>query len=109
MLVDTRGSNSNPLNADRIAELKAAGVPIRNRTSPDIMHWKVMLFDGQNIIEFSAANYSAVAFVPDPRYVNYIDDNDLLHRPNVHRRSRARSNCSVVRTLPQHASRVVKG
>jgi phosphatidylserine/phosphatidylglycerophosphate/cardiolipin synthase-like enzyme len=74
VIVDPRGSNTNPLNADRLAELKAGGVPMRKRTDSNILHWKVMLFDGQNTVQFSAANYSAVAFVPDPPYQNYIDE-----------------------------------
>jgi len=54
VLVDPRGSNTNPLNADRLAELKAGGLPMRKRTNPDIMHFKVMLFDGQKKLSSSA-------------------------------------------------------
>jgi len=74
VIVDPRGSNTNPLNADRLADLKAGGVPMRKRTDSNILHWKMMLFDGQNTVQFSAANYSAVAFAPDPPYQNYIDE-----------------------------------
>jgi hypothetical protein len=38
-----------------------------------ILHWKMMLFAGQNTVQFSAANYS-VAFVPITPYENYIDE-----------------------------------
>jgi hypothetical protein len=74
VLVDTRANAPNPLNADRLAELKAAGVPMRRRTASGILHWKMMLFDGQNTIQFSAANYSALAFAPDVPYQNYVDE-----------------------------------
>jgi phosphatidylserine/phosphatidylglycerophosphate/cardiolipin synthase-like enzyme len=74
VLVDPRGSGTNPLNADRLNELQAAGVPMRYRSAPGILHWKMMLFDGQNTVQFSAGNYSEWAFVPVEPYVNYVDE-----------------------------------
>ncbi len=74
VIVDTEANSPNPLNADRLAELKNAGIPMREKTSGGILHWKMMLFAGQNQLQFSAANYSAEAFVPDVPYVNYIDE-----------------------------------
>src|SRR5688572_25887327 len=74
VLVDPRGSGTNPLNANRLAELQAAGVPMRYRSAPGILHWKMMLFYGQNVMEFSAANYSEWAFVPASPYQNYTDE-----------------------------------
>jgi HKD family nuclease len=74
VLVDPRANVPNPLNADRLSELKSAGIPMRYRTASGILHWKVMLFAGQNTVEFSKANYSAEAFVPTTPYLNYIDE-----------------------------------
>jgi phosphatidylserine/phosphatidylglycerophosphate/cardiolipin synthase-like enzyme len=74
VLMDTRANAPNPLNADRLAELKAAGIPMRRRTASGILHWKMMLFDGQNTVQFSGANYSALAFAPDAPYQNYVDE-----------------------------------
>jgi hypothetical protein len=74
VIVDVRGSHTNPLNAERLAELQAGGIPMRYRTDSNILHWKVMLFDGQNTVQFSAANYSAVAFAPEVPYLDYIDE-----------------------------------
>ena len=48
-----------PLNAERLAELQSAGIPMRKRLTSYILHWKMMLFHGQNVVEFSGANYSA--------------------------------------------------
>ena len=38
------------------------------------MHFKMMLFAGQNIVEFGSANYSPNAFVPVTPYSNYVSE-----------------------------------
>ena len=74
VLVDPRANGKNPLNEDRLAELQAAGVPMRVRTASGILHWKAMIFAGQGTVEFGGANYSAWAFRPEIPYVNYTDE-----------------------------------
>jgi phosphatidylserine/phosphatidylglycerophosphate/cardiolipin synthase-like enzyme len=74
VIVDTRANGTYPLNAGRLAELKNAGIPMRERFTSGILHWKMMLFAGQNTVEFSAANYSEWAFLPVAPYQNYIDE-----------------------------------
>ncbi|MEO8521017.1 MAG: phosphatidylserine/phosphatidylglycerophosphate/cardiolipin synthase family protein [Acidobacteriota bacterium] len=74
VLVDPRANVPNPFNADRLAELQQAGIPMRQRTASGILHWKAMIFSGQNTVEFSAANYSADAFAPVTPYDNYVDE-----------------------------------
>ena len=73
VLVDPRANGTYPLNADRLNELRNAGAPMRRRTASGILHWKMMLFEGQNTVQFSAANYTS-AFVPNVPYENYIDE-----------------------------------
>ena len=47
------------------AELQAAGIPdARARSPAGILHWKMMLFAGQGIVEISGANYSTDAWRP---------------------------------------------
>jgi len=75
VLVDTEANASTPANATRLAELKAAGIPMRERVASGILHWKMMLFGGQNVVQFSGANYSADAFVyTGSPYTNYVDE-----------------------------------
>jgi len=77
VLVDPRANASTPLNADRLAELQAAGIPMRKRIASGILHYKMMLFAGQGIVEFSGANYSADAWRPSDLtqpYQNYTDE-----------------------------------
>jgi phosphatidylserine/phosphatidylglycerophosphate/cardiolipin synthase-like enzyme len=58
-----------------IERLMEAGIPLRHKPGGGgILHFKMMLFAGQNVVQFSAANYSGEAFVPDTPYVNYIDE-----------------------------------
>jgi len=74
VLVDTRGNAGHPLNGDIIAQLAAAGIPIRNKTGGPILHWKMMLFASLGQVEFSGANYSPGALTPITPYVNYTDE-----------------------------------
>ena len=73
VIVDTKANSAYPVNADRLDELAAGGIPMRNATSR-YLHWKMMLFSGQNVVQFSAANYSPYAFRPQSPYSNYTDE-----------------------------------
>jgi len=72
VLVDTRANPTYAGNADVIAQLKSVGIPVRNRTASGILHWKLMVFAGQETVEFGSANYSPDAFVPVSDYTNYV-------------------------------------
>ena len=72
VLVDPRANPSYPGNDQMIAGFQNAGVPLRKRTANGILHWKMMLFAGQNTVEFGSANYSPDAFVPVTDYSNYV-------------------------------------
>jgi phosphatidylserine/phosphatidylglycerophosphate/cardiolipin synthase-like enzyme len=76
VLMDSRANSSYPLNATRLAELRNAGIPMRRRLTSYILHWKMMLFHGQNVVEFSGANFSANAWRPETTvpYENYTDE-----------------------------------
>lgn len=74
ILVDPRANESYPGNADIIAAFQSAGIPIRYRTASGILHWKTMLFAGQNVVEFDGANYSPTAFIYEAPYSNYEDE-----------------------------------
>ena len=76
VLMDPRANSSYPLNAQRLAELQSGGIPMRKRLTNYILHWKTMLFHGQNVVEFSGANYSADAWRPATAtpYENYVDE-----------------------------------
>jgi phosphatidylserine/phosphatidylglycerophosphate/cardiolipin synthase-like enzyme/regulation of enolase protein 1 (concanavalin A-like superfamily) len=74
VLIDPRGDVGHPLNADVRQQLQDAGIPMRVRTASGILHWKTMLFAGQNIVDFGGANYSPYEYVPVTPYVNYTDE-----------------------------------
>lgn len=74
VLVDTRANASTPRNATRLSEMQAAGIPMRNKVNGGILHWKMMLFVGQGIVEFSGANFSSDAWVYYTPYTNYVDE-----------------------------------
>ena len=75
ILMDTEANVSTPRNITRLAEFEAAGIPMREKVSGGILHWKMMLFAGQGIVEFSGANYSSDAWtITGPEYTNYTDE-----------------------------------
>jgi phosphatidylserine/phosphatidylglycerophosphate/cardiolipin synthase-like enzyme len=76
VLIDPRANVEYPLNTDRLRELQTAGIPMRQWLGSSILHWKMMLFHGQNVVEFSGANYSPDAWRPGSTlpYQNYVDE-----------------------------------
>src|SRR5688572_33512152 len=75
VLVDPRANNSHPINTQVLNDLAAAGIPMRKNVAPGgVLHWKMMLFVGQNTVQFSAANYGPQNFVPTAPFSNYIDE-----------------------------------
>ena len=75
VLVDPRANNSHPVNTQVLNDLAAAGIPMRKNVAPGgVLHWKMMLFVGQNTVQFSAANYGPQNFVPTTPFSNYIDE-----------------------------------
>src|SRR5829696_8969986 len=76
VLMDPRANETYPLNASRLSELQTAGIPMRKRLTNYILHWKMMLFHGQNVVEFSGANFSPDAWRPATAvpYENYTDE-----------------------------------
>jgi phosphatidylserine/phosphatidylglycerophosphate/cardiolipin synthase-like enzyme len=74
IMMDSRANATYPNNAPILDHLKAAGIPMREKTSGGILHRKFMLFAGQGMLEFSGANFSPTAFAPIQPYVNYVDE-----------------------------------
>jgi acid phosphatase len=74
ILVDPRANPTYAGNEQILNQLAAAGIPMRYSVSGGILHWKMMLFVGQNTVQFSGANFSPSFFVPTQSNVNYIDE-----------------------------------
>ena len=75
VLIDPRANLTHPINAQALDQFQAAGIPMRkNIVTGGVLHWKMMLFVGQNKVEFSAANYGGENFVPTSPFQNYIDE-----------------------------------
>ena len=74
LLVDPRANVTYPNNGPILQDFVNEGIPMRKRTASGILHWKMMLFVGQNKVQFSGANYSADAFESVAPYSNYVDE-----------------------------------
>jgi phosphatidylserine/phosphatidylglycerophosphate/cardiolipin synthase-like enzyme/regulation of enolase protein 1 (concanavalin A-like superfamily) len=77
VLMDTEANAAHSGNAAILTQLKNAGIPMREKTGSGILHWKLMIFQGQNTVEWSGANYSTVAFAPGAPYQDYEDE--IIH------------------------------
>jgi parvulin-like peptidyl-prolyl isomerase len=60
--------------AGAIKNLKAGGIPMREKYVGDILHYKMFLFHGKNMLEFSKANYAPSEFVPEVPNSNFSDE-----------------------------------
>ena len=74
ILMDPRANLTYPANVPLLERLRAAGIPMRKRTAGDILHWKLMIFAGQNTVEWSGANFSPMAFMAGEPYKDYEDE-----------------------------------
>src|SRR3954469_21675510 len=80
VIIDQRAfpsqGGAHPVDDQIVQTLVNAGIPIRQRSLSNsyILHWKTMIFAGQNTVEFSGANYSPTAFVPQTPYADYEDE-----------------------------------
>jgi phosphatidylserine/phosphatidylglycerophosphate/cardiolipin synthase-like enzyme len=74
VIIDSRSLANYPLNQTTFDAFQQAGIPMVKKSGGGIMHWKLMIFAGQNTIEFGAANYSDNEFVPAAPYTNYISE-----------------------------------
>lgn len=70
--VDNDASNTYPANQPILDQLANCGIPMRDYIGDGIQHWKMMLFAGQGVVEFSSANYGPDDFVGSDPYRNYI-------------------------------------
>ena len=76
MLVDPRADDAHQTNLTILQTFATMTppVPMRKRIASSILHWKMMLFAGQGVVEFSGANFSPSEFVPLQPYQTYVDE-----------------------------------
>lgn len=74
VIMDPRRNSVSAANAAILQKLAAAHIPMRGKASGSSMHWKFMLFAGQEMLEVGASNFSDYYLIPVQKYVNYIDE-----------------------------------
>jgi hypothetical protein len=105
VLVDQRANASKRLNEQILNTLRDGLIPMRDKFGGDILHHKFMLFQGQDMVEFSKANYTGISFVPSTPNVNYFDEVIFFSNdPNITNSFRRRfednwKNTSIFRNL----------
>ena len=82
-LIGDRGAifETDPHTKNEFYWLANQGVPIRLRFNPtwfpEIDHWKMALFVGQNIVEFGSGNFAPTELAPVSS-TNYDDETELF-------------------------------
>jgi len=74
LLVEPRRTTQVPSNGPALDKLRLAGIPMRKKTSGSMLHWKMMVFTGQNVVEFAAANFTQSYLVPVVPFKNFTQD-----------------------------------
>jgi hypothetical protein len=76
MLVDPRADEAHLPNEQIIQQFATMTppVPMRQRVASGILHWKMMLFAGQGVVEFSGANFSPSEMLAGKPYQTYTDE-----------------------------------
>jgi hypothetical protein len=74
IIVEPRRSVTEPRNGPILDRLKAAGIPMRYRKVGDTFHWKMMIFAGQNTVEFAADQFTQEYLVPTDPGVYFTQD-----------------------------------
>ncbi|HTI38813.1 MAG TPA: Ig-like domain-containing protein [Vicinamibacterales bacterium] len=74
LLMDPRCVEQHPTCVTQNDQLAAAGIPMRNRVTSGILHWKTAIFVGQGQLEFAGANYAPFEMTPDQPFINYTDE-----------------------------------
>src|SRR5262245_54381801 len=74
VLLDPRADVNYPVNKIVRQSLIDAGIPIRYKKTAGINHWKVIIYEGQNRLHFSPANFSDGSYSPIIPYTNYVDE-----------------------------------
>jgi phosphatidylserine/phosphatidylglycerophosphate/cardiolipin synthase-like enzyme/regulation of enolase protein 1 (concanavalin A-like superfamily) len=74
LLMDPRCGGSHPACVAQNDQLRAAGIPMRNRVTSGILHWKMALFVGQGQVQFAGANYAPFEMSPEEPFVNFTDE-----------------------------------
>jgi phosphatidylserine/phosphatidylglycerophosphate/cardiolipin synthase-like enzyme len=74
VIMDTEANGLYPRNVETLKALREAGIPMLEKTSSGIVHWKTMIFAGQNVVEFSGANFSSHGFTAQDPYRDYLDE-----------------------------------
>jgi phosphatidylserine/phosphatidylglycerophosphate/cardiolipin synthase-like enzyme len=73
-IVDPRRNSTTPINATTLSKFQNAGIPMRYKVGGGILHWKFMIFNSQNTVQWSAANYGDYYFRPATPYLDYTDE-----------------------------------
>ena len=68
VIFDSESLPGQPVRQYVADTLVNAHIPMREKVDSGINHWKLMIFAGQNVVQFSGANHTAEAFVSEVPY-----------------------------------------
>ena len=74
VIFDSEALPNEPVRQFIVDTLVNAHIPMREKVDPGINHWKLMIFAGQKVVQFSGANHTPEAFVYETPYSAYVDE-----------------------------------
>ena len=74
VIFDSEALPNEPVRQFVVDTLVHAGIPMREKVDSGINHWKLMIFAGQKVVQFSGANHTSEAFVYEVPYSAYVDE-----------------------------------
>jgi phosphatidylserine/phosphatidylglycerophosphate/cardiolipin synthase-like enzyme len=77
-IVDRRGDAVHEGSMEMITKMATAGIPMREKRSGGIVHWKMFIFAGQHIVKFGAANLTGVDYVPVDPFTHYRNETHII-------------------------------
>src|SRR5919106_679540 len=82
-IMDRRGESAHEGSIEAITTLRDAGIPMREKRTGGIVHWKLFIFAGQHIVKFGAANLVTEDYVPVDPYKHYRNETHIFNRAQV--------------------------
>lgn len=84
VMVDPSAEAGHPGSTTAINYLKNGGVPLRRKIGSGVLHWKMMIFAGQQILQFGASNLSAPEWeCPNPLTTCRNENNEFEDDPDL--------------------------
>lgn len=82
-IMDRRSEGAHSGSLPAVDSMQTAGIPLREKTTGGIVHWKMFIFVGQQVVKHGAANLTPSDYMPTTAYTNYRNETHIFDRTMV--------------------------